>query len=271
MEPKEETAPTPQTGTVEEEQTSKAPTDTSTKPGETPEEKTPTLEEKYQKSLEHSNRLAGEIGKLKKELEGLTPYKTYYDQQQFASQYQTKPETSQAKPAEPEDDDDLISKKEVQKMIYEAQTQASYQSAYQEAENAKFLAKQQYPQAFEGVEDARVDQAMYGGVQARQINPALLKSPQGWAMAAWQIKGQDSKFTLNTNPTSPNPTQTTPAESPEQRKPPEEPSDEPTRPSAQALAMAGSFKNPETGLPYTEKEIAEMEKRAIEERQRREG
>jgi hypothetical protein len=85
-------------------------------------------------------------------------------------------------------------------------------NAAQMAPFAKNQAKAMFPQAFEGLGDAEVDQIVYGGIQSGIIAPDVATNPNGWAMAAWQLKGQKMGF----NPVSPPPQsmQATPTESP---------------------------------------------------------
>ncbi len=71
------------------------------------------------------------------------------------------------------------------------------QSAKQMAPWAKETAKQKYPDAFSGINDADVEKMINDGVQSGNLAPEFLSNPDGWAMTAWQLKGQKVGFKVD--------------------------------------------------------------------------
>ena len=89
--------------------------------------------------------------------------------------------------------------------------------AMQNAQHTKFIAKQMYPDAFNGVEDSEIDRIMAAGAQYGAIAPTALSDPNAWKMAAVQIKYDKGGF--KQTPQGMSPTQ---GESPSARQPDEE-------------------------------------------------
>ena len=86
---------------------------------------------------------------------------------------------------------------------------------------AKETARQKWPEAFEGVNDADIDKLMFTGADSGNINPDFLKSPEAWVGTAWQVKGQ--KMGFKAGPVPPTPTEPIPTEGPVQTRKIEEP------------------------------------------------
>jgi len=96
-----------------------------------------------------------------------------------------------------------------------------YTSAFQQADNAERLARQSYPQVFEGIDSNELRQTLFGGVQAKQLAPEVLSSPDGWRMAAWELKGRKLGFQITVSPTPTIPPAPVSTENPLQSKPPQ--------------------------------------------------
>jgi len=173
------------------------------------------------KNLEdHSSRLAQQLGDAKTEISVRDRMGQEQSPQQQVNQWQQ----PQAPPQSIDRDDDFLTAptKTVQDMIDEKLGQFSQvmrqQTGINQAAMAKQMAKTQNPQLFSGLDDNALDQMMYGGVQGGNLNPEFLGNPEGWVMAAWQLRGKSSGFTMNQPP--PIATNPTGTELPPQVKPP---------------------------------------------------
>ncbi len=139
------------------------------------------------KSMESElGRLKQELGDSRKKSEELNAYKLWYDQNAAKVQQQQVPQQTK-----PNYDDQWFDKptETFDKMAQERDRKLIYQQAYQQAPMAKAMAKTQHPEAFEGIEDAELEQAMYGGVQSGTINPGAMADPNAWLGAAWILRG----------------------------------------------------------------------------------
>jgi len=141
-------------------------------------------------------RLRQELGDARKEAETNKPYRLWYDQ--YARQ-QTVPQQQQEKPNY---DDQWLDKptETYEKLSQQREMRLMYQTAFQQAPLAKAMAKMQHPDAFEGITDAELEQAMYGGVQSGTTNPNILSDPNAWVGAAWILRGPKSGFKFPTAP-----------------------------------------------------------------------
>jgi len=149
------------------------------------------------KSMESElGRLKQELGDERKRAEELNAYRLHYEQQQRQPQQQQQPEQPKNYDEQwfdkPTETFEQLSQQRDMKMIY--------QSAYQAAPMAKTMAKMQHPAAFEGVTDAEIEQAMFGGVQSGTTNPAILGDPNAWVGAAWILKGPKLGYKIPDSP-----------------------------------------------------------------------
>ena len=226
----------------------------------------------YQELESQYGKLASEIGKMKEENEAFRQwYNTIMLQQRGQAQPQSNPSPVAPEPAPSQvaggafSDEEFIEKpveavdKLVTQKLQQYSTAQRFEMAYRLAPFAKTTAKNQYPQLFEGINEQELDQIMYGGAQAGAIAPDLLADPNGWAGAAWQLKGRKMGFNIAPSPPSPmSPPQT---ESPQARK--TTGGEEPVQIQEDTLAIAQAFgKSP--------KEAVEILKRIREERKNRE-
>ena len=228
----------------------------------------------YQELESQYGKLASEIGGMKEENEAFRQwYNTVMLQQrQGATQPNPSPVAPQPAPTTPTQvaggafsDEEFLEKpveavdKLVTQKFQQYSTAQRYEMAHRLAPFAKTTAKNQYPQLFEGIEEHELDQIMYGGAQAGAIAPDLLADPNGWAGAAWQLKGRKMGFNIAPSPPSPmNPPQT---ESPQARR--TTGGEEPVQIQEDTLAIAQAFgKSP--------KEAVEILKKIREEKKNRE-
>lgn len=179
----------------------------------------------YQSLEDHSSRLAQQLGDAKGELivrDKMAQQQVQPSQQQGYNPWQQPP----SPPVQPEAvnrDDDFVDNptKTTREIIREEMGQFAQamrqQAGVNQATIAKQMAKAQNPQLFQGLDEQALDQMMYGGVQGGQLNPEFLGNPEGWAMAAWQLRGKDSGFSITPSP--PRPTSPTGTELPTQVKP----------------------------------------------------
>lgn len=162
--------------------------------------------ESYQQLESELGRLRDEVGKKDKEIDAFRMYYQYGQQQQSAQPQQQAPQEQPAadageidffdKPAE--SFDRLYRQRRQQERIQER-----YERAYHGYETAKFQAKQQFPHLFDGVDEAQIDQLIVGGVRSGTVAPEVMSNPNGIAMTAWQLKGQQLGFSVPTS--APNP------------------------------------------------------------------
>ena len=190
----------------------------------TPEPDDPSKEAQSDDSAEKLKSMESELGRFKQELgderkksEELNAYKLWYDQNAAKTQQQV-PQQSNYEEADkqwydkPTETFEHLSKQRDAKM--------AYQTAYQLAPGAKAMAKMQHPEAFEGIADTELDQAMFGGVQSGTMNPNILGDPNAWLMTTWALRGSKLGFKIPTAP--PGDMSTTETETPGTKPPGEE-------------------------------------------------
>ena len=175
------------------------------------------LVEKLKSMESELGRFKQELGDERKKSEELNAYKLWYDQN--ALRQQQVPQQQQQKPNYDEQWFDKPTET-LEQLVSQREARLMYQSAYQQAPMAKTIARMQNPDAFDGITDAELDQAMYGGVQSGTTNPAILSDPNAWIGAAWILKGPKTGFKMPTVP--PAGLSTTPNETPSGGSPPSE-------------------------------------------------
>ena len=212
----------------------------------------------YQQLESELGRLRDESGKKDKELES---YRYWYQQAQQAQQQQA----PQEQPAqESVGDVDFYDKpaesfdRLYQQRRQKERIQERYENSYRMSTFAKMQAKQQYPHLFDGIDEAQLDQIIYGGVRSGTVAPEVMADPNGWAMSAWQLKGQQMQFNVGAPP--PNPMNTSQTETPSQVR--MSTGDKDVRVPAENLEFARKI-----GL--TEEQAREAWKKAQEEQERR--
>ena len=171
------------------------------------------LDNKFKNMESELGRLRQELGDERKRAEDLNAYKLWYEQNQQQIQYQQQQQQQQKDPNEMWFDNP-------HRMAQQQENRMMFQSAFQQAPIAKAMARMQRPEVFEGLTDAELDQAMYGGVQSGTTNPGMLSDPNAWAGAAWILQGQKSGYKLSSAPPANLPT--TETESPSRPTPIEE-------------------------------------------------
>lgn len=157
---------------------------------------------------------------LKEAQDKVSGYEQWYRQQQMQQmQQQPQPQNPQyQQPVAPQAPPDIYDNpaafvsQTVQPVIDQRLEKMEFQHSLESANQAKYLAKQMYPDAFDGVDESKLDNIMFGGVNSGGINHRALRDPKGWVMAAGQMKlaEMDYKFT----PTSPQPMSPTQTEAP---------------------------------------------------------
>lgn len=159
-------------------------------------------------------RQAAEVGELRQRASS-------YEQQfaQFIAQQAQQPQTAHPQvPDEPskfnwEDPDRSVDARVDRKLKAELDVyrrQVLMETAASQAPIAKNIAKTMYPDAFKGISDQELDQAMYGGAQAGNVQPQNLTKPEAWRMLAWILQGEKMGYRApaNINPVSPTATET---------------------------------------------------------------
>jgi hypothetical protein len=188
------------------EQVEKPKEPTGTPPEEAPKvdekkgtpEKAPEAQtsEELEKMKSELGRLKQELGDERKKVEELNPYRLHYEQ------------TQQQQQITPEKINEMWFDNPA-KMQQQSEMKIAFQNAQQLAPMAKAVARSQNPAAFEGISDAELDQAMYGGVQTGTVNPGMLTDPNAWVGTAWILRGKQTGYTIpQTGPQNLNPTET---------------------------------------------------------------
>ena len=148
------------------------------------------------------------LGKYKQELgEEREKVKAY---EQWAYQMRQQQGQPPVPPQKPNYDEQFFDKptETVEHLVNAKLGQFYAATSQQQAPIAKAMARLQNPGAFEGLSDAELDQAMYGGVQSGATNPALLNDPNGWIGAAWILQGKKHNYAIPSQAPGPmNPTQ----------------------------------------------------------------
>ena len=123
-----------------------------------------------------------------------TAYEQWYQQQQ--QQVQQPQQASQ--PTEPPDiyENPMGAVQSYAKpLIHQEMEKWEIKRSFNDANQAKYMAKQMYPAVFDGVDDKALDQIMFSGAQASVmgkggIHHTALRDPAAWRMAAWQMRGE---------------------------------------------------------------------------------
>ena len=182
--------------TPEEKQVSEVQESTPKSDGSSTEARPDESGEKLKSMESELGRLKQELGDERKAKEELNAYKLWYEQnaqrQQQPQQQQQKKNYDEQWFDKPTETFEHLSQQRDMRMIY--------QQAYQQAPMAKTLAKLQHSEAFEGITDAELDQAMYGSVQSGTTNPAILGDPNAWVGTAWILRGPKTGFKMPTSP-----------------------------------------------------------------------
>ena len=136
-----------------------------------------------------------EFGKIRQERDAL---KQYYEYQMLQQQQQPAPQQQAMTPdsfwEKPAETTESVANRVVDQKLKQFETTLKRQQAMNSASIAKFQAKMQWPDVFDGIEESQLDQLIYGGIQSGTIAPEFASNPQGWAMSAWQLKGQQAGF-----------------------------------------------------------------------------
>jgi hypothetical protein len=148
------------------------------------------LAEKLKSMESELGRFKQELGDERKKVEELNPYKLHYEQQQRQPKQETQQlsQEEQMKQANEQWFDNpaqMANQRDAKMMYYQAQ---------QNAPIAMKMAKLENPEAFVGISDQEVKQAVEGGVQAGFTNPGSLGDPNSYIGAAWILRGQKSGF-----------------------------------------------------------------------------
>ena len=119
--------------------------------------------------------------------------------------YQSQPSTQQVPGGDSTDSTswwdkpDEAARKMFQSELSRYDQQRRYQDAFSRAPTAERLARQQYPDIFEGLEESEVRNILTSGVQNGVIAPDVLANPEGWAMAAGQRQLVKRGFKLSSS------------------------------------------------------------------------
>jgi hypothetical protein len=195
--------------TLDDKQVSDVQTDQTEEQKGTPQagEQSNEFEEKFGKMESELGRLRQELGDERKKAEELNAYKLWYDQNAARMQQQVPQQREETQNL----DERFFDKptETVMTILQRQKIQERYEKAYSDAPTAEFIARQKYPEKFEGVDENLVKQAMYGIVQSGQVDPMLLTNPDAWANAAWAARGMQSNYAVPQSPQQPlQPTQT---------------------------------------------------------------
>ncbi len=94
-----------------------------------------------------------------------------------------------------------------QMLDYRDQRKA-YQEAWTEGPTAYQRAKKERPDIFEGVDENRLQQLMYGGIQSGTILPHFAKNPEAWKFLAGNTRLAQNDYRFQApSPTPPAPPQ----------------------------------------------------------------
>lgn len=81
--------------------------------------------------------------------------------------------------------------------------QKSYKEAWSEGPVAFAKAKKERPDIFEGVDENRLQQLMYGGIQSGTILPQFAKNPEAWKFLAGNTKLAQNDYKFQVPPPTP--------------------------------------------------------------------
>jgi len=165
-------------------------------PGSSKEARPDDSAEKLKAMESELGRFKQELGDERKKSEELNAYKLHYEQTQRQQPQQQQPEQKKNYDEQwfdkPTETFEQLSQQRDMKMVY--------QQAYQQAPMAKAMAKMQHPDAFNGITDQELEQAMFGGVQSGTTNPAILSDPNAWVGAAWILRGPKTGYKMPDSP-----------------------------------------------------------------------
>lgn len=192
---------------------------------ETPAESTPPKGATYDGPIEKfKGKTATEIAQSFAEVESafgrsqseladargkVTAYEQWYQQQQQPTQ---QPQQS------PQETPDIYEnpmgavQSYARPLIHQEMEKWEVKRSFNDANQAKYMAKQMYPAVFEGVDEKALDNIMFSGAQANVqgrggIHHSALRDPNAWRMAAWQMKGEQVGY-KSTGPGPMNPPMT---------------------------------------------------------------
>ena len=190
------------------------PTGVPENPVPTVEEPTPTpddpskeaqsaeLAEKLKSMESELGRFKQELGDERKKSEELNAYKLHYEQSQ-----QQKQNEPQKQPTVDELNTQFFDNPT--QALNQREMKLAYQTAFAQAPMALAMAKIQNPDAFIGIADQEVEQAMQGGVKSGTTNPMLLSDPNAYIGAAWILRGTKTGYKLpEEKPSNMSPTDT---------------------------------------------------------------
>ena len=172
------------------------------------------MAQSYQELEKLQSQQASKLGELEKET---SAYRQWYQMVQAQQAQMGQPAQTQQPDTSYDDkfyeSPTQASRTLVQEELRKYQQATQVQNAYRMAPFVKNQAKQMWPGAFDGVDDTVIQNVLVRGVQEGRIHPNFLETPEGWAMAAWQMKGQQMGFSLpqSHNPTMPEGTNLPPA------------------------------------------------------------
>lgn len=190
-------------------------------PTRTPEERVSQVDEKEPKTEDPSKEaqsdelaeklksMESELGRFKQELgderkksEELNAYKLHYEQtqQQKQNEPQKQPTIDELNTQFFDNPTQVLNKRDMN---------LAYQTAFAQAPMALAMAKIQNPDAFVGISDQEVEQAMHGGVKSGTTNPMLLSDPNAYIGAAWILRGTKTGYKIpEEKPSNMSPTET---------------------------------------------------------------
>lgn len=169
----------------------------------------------------HIGRQASELGDLRQQAQGYQSWLAQMQMQQAQQQSQSAQQQNRV-PDEPakfnwEDPEgsvdrraERVAERKLRTEMDSLRRQLMMETAASQAPIAKNIAKNMYPDAFRGVTDAELDQAMYGGAQSGNVQPQNLTKPEAWRMLGWILQGEKTgyRMTPSVNPVSPTATET---------------------------------------------------------------
>jgi len=161
---------------------------------------------------ELEKKLGEKDHELKEKEQNLMAYENWYRQVQSQGQQQSQGYGSQQATPPPDnsstgesfwDNPEVASQRVAKSMLGQYDQQRSYRDAISRAPMVEQLAKQQYPQVFEGLAGGEVRNILMQGVNNGTIHPDVMQDPRGWARAAALIKSEKSNFQVSTKKQEP--------------------------------------------------------------------
>lgn len=207
---------TPEAGPAEDKSVEGASPQGATYDGPLDKFKGKTVDEIAQSYAELEKMASKRDQDFKSAQDKLSAYEQYYQQQMMQQQRQQQvaqqqsPQTPQQAP-DIYDNPQAFIQQTVNPIMDQRLEQMEFQSSLDYAPNAEFMAKQMYPDVFEGVDEGQLKNVMFGGVKSGGINHRALRDPNAWKMAAWQMKGDSMGYK---QPSTPQPMEPTMGEAP---------------------------------------------------------